>query len=38
VLVALVREQAGSIVEFERGFIVPDDWRTRAAARTHSPD
>jgi hypothetical protein len=32
VLVALVREQAGSIVETERGFIVPDDWRDRAGA------
>jgi hypothetical protein len=33
VLVALVREQPGSIVETERGFIVPDDWHERAGAR-----
>jgi hypothetical protein len=33
VLVSLVREAPGCIVEFERGFIVPDDWRERAAAR-----
>jgi hypothetical protein len=33
VLVAVVREQPGSIVETERGFIVPDDWRERAGAR-----
>jgi hypothetical protein len=33
VLVSLVREEPGRIVEFERGFIVPDDWRARAAAR-----
>jgi hypothetical protein len=32
VLVALVREQPGSIVETERGFIVPDDWHERAGA------
>lgn len=31
-LVALVREEPGRIVEFERGFIVPDGWRERAAA------
>jgi len=41
VLVALVREQsghgAGAIVEFERGFIVPDDWRERAQGRGQSP-
>jgi hypothetical protein len=35
VLVAVVREQPGSIVATERGFIVPDDWRERAAARLH---
>ena len=35
VLVSLVREAPGCIVEFERGFIVPDDWRERAAARLH---
>jgi uncharacterized protein len=33
VLVSLVREEPGCVVEFERGFIVPDDWRERAAAR-----
>jgi hypothetical protein len=30
VLVSLVREEPGRIVEFERGFIVPDDWGERA--------
>jgi hypothetical protein len=35
VLVALVREEPGAIVEFERGFIVPNDWRERADARLH---
>jgi len=35
VLVALVREQPGCIVEFDRGFIVPNDWRGRAGARLH---
>lgn len=35
VLVSLVREEPGCIIEFERGFIVPDDWRERAAARLH---
>jgi hypothetical protein len=30
VLVALVRQSAGRLIETERGFIVPDDWRTRA--------
>jgi hypothetical protein len=39
VLVAVVREQVSkgvvSIVETERGFIVPDDWRERAGARLH---
>ena len=35
VLVSLVREEPGCVVEFERGFIVPDDWRERAAARLH---
>jgi hypothetical protein len=33
VLVAMVREQPGCIEEVERGFIVPNDWRERAAAR-----
>jgi hypothetical protein len=32
-LVAQVEEEAGRIVESERGFIVPDDWRARAGAR-----
>jgi hypothetical protein len=35
VLVSFVREEPGCVVEFERGFIVPDDWRERAAARLH---
>jgi hypothetical protein len=35
VLVAVVREQPGAIVETERGFIVPDNWRERAGARLH---
>jgi hypothetical protein len=38
VLVALVREEPDRIVEFERGFIVPDDWRARAAARAQPVD
>lgn len=33
VLVAVVRSAAGMIEEVERGFIVPNDWRERAAAR-----
>ena len=33
VLVAVVRSAAGMIEEVERGFIVPNDWRARAAAR-----
>ncbi len=32
-LVAMVREQPGSVREVERGFIVPNDWRAKAAAR-----
>lgn len=35
VLVALVHEEPGNIVEFDRGFIVPDNWRERAAGRLH---
>jgi hypothetical protein len=35
VLVALVREGQDSIVEIDRGFIVPDDWRERAGACLH---
>ncbi|WP_137171935.1 DUF1853 family protein [Massilia sp. HP4] len=31
VLVAIVRWHDGVLVEVERGFIVPDDWRARAA-------
>jgi len=31
VLVAIVRRQGDLIEETERGFIVPNDWRTRAA-------
>ncbi len=33
VLVAAVREEEGMLVETARGFIVPDDWRARAAFR-----
>ncbi|NNG23419.1 DUF1853 family protein [Telluria aromaticivorans] len=33
VLVAVVRNLAGMIEEVDRGFIVPNDWRERAAAR-----
>jgi len=33
VLVAAVREEEGMWVETGRGFIVPDNWRARAAAR-----
>ncbi len=33
VLVAVVRTTAGMIEEVDRGFIVPNDWRARAAAR-----
>ncbi|PWF49380.1 DUF1853 family protein [Massilia glaciei] len=32
-LVASVRAQAGGLVEAERGFVVPNDWRARAVAR-----
>lgn len=32
-LVATVRDEGGSPVETRRGFIVPDDWRARAAGR-----
>ena len=34
VLVAAVQEQGGVATEVARGFIVPDDWRGRAAMRT----
>lgn len=33
VLVAAVRQEGAKLVETARGFIVPDDWRARAAAR-----
>jgi uncharacterized protein len=33
VLVAMVNETPAAIEEVERGFIVPNDWRARAAAR-----
>jgi hypothetical protein len=33
VLVAAVRQEGGSLIEVERGFIVPDNWRARAALR-----
>jgi hypothetical protein len=33
VLVAALREQDGAMVETARGFVVPDDWRARAAQR-----
>ena len=36
VLVAVVRETPGCVEEVERGFIVPNDWRERAAARRAS--
>ncbi|MDP3670807.1 MAG: DUF1853 family protein [Telluria sp.] len=32
VLVAAVRRLEGGMVEVERGFVVPDNWRARAAA------
>jgi hypothetical protein len=33
VLVASVRQEPGAIMEVERGFIVPNDWRERANGR-----
>lgn len=33
VLVASVRAEQGTLIETARGFIVPDDWRARAAFR-----
>ncbi len=33
VLVASVREEQGDLLETARGFIVPNDWRARAALR-----
>jgi hypothetical protein len=36
VMVAIVEQQAGHALEVDRGFIVPDDWPSRAGARvTH---
>jgi hypothetical protein len=34
VLVAALRQDAVGVVEIERGFIVPNDWRERAAQRS----
>jgi uncharacterized protein len=34
VLVSVVRETPGLVEEVERGFIVPNDWRARAEARS----
>ncbi|HEY1149640.1 MAG TPA: DUF1853 family protein [Pseudoduganella sp.] len=36
VMVATVEEEGGWLVEVERGFVVPDDWRTRARVRRES--
>ncbi len=33
VLVAIVEPQLDSVIEMERGFIVPDDWQVRAGQR-----
>ncbi|HWW70442.1 MAG TPA: DUF1853 family protein [Duganella sp.] len=33
VMVAVMREAGGWLVEQRRGFVVPDDWRARAAQR-----
>jgi hypothetical protein len=33
-LVASVRQQPGLVMEVERGFIVPNDWRARANSRS----
>jgi hypothetical protein len=38
VLVAVVRETPGLVEEVERGFIVPDDWRERAARRRNADE
>ncbi|QOL49287.1 DUF1853 family protein [Massilia litorea] len=38
VLVAVVRETPGLVEEIERGFIVPNDWRERAEARSAQDD
>ncbi|UTY60208.1 DUF1853 family protein [Massilia sp. erpn] len=38
VMVATVREEAGWLLETERAFVVPDDWRERAAARRSAGD
>jgi hypothetical protein len=34
VMIALLEEKAGVAIETGRGFIVPNDWRTRAGYRT----
>ncbi|HZW23439.1 DUF1853 family protein [Noviherbaspirillum sp.] len=33
VLVALLRREGGVLLETDRGFVVPDDWRSRAEIR-----
>ena len=33
VMVAVMRQEGGWLVEQRRGFVVPDDWRARAAQR-----
>lgn len=33
VMVAVMREEGGWLVEQRRGFVVPDDWQTQAARR-----
>ena len=38
VLVAAVRQEAGRMIETGRGFIVPDNWRARAAFRQQIAD
>lgn len=35
VLVAVLAERDGWMIEMRRGFIVPDDWRSRASQRVH---
>jgi hypothetical protein len=36
-LVAEVAQEGSAVVETRRGFIVPNDWRAKAAARTGQP-
>lgn len=38
VMVASVASQDGLLIETGRGFVVPDDWRARAAQRRSGPD